>query len=105
MASDAPMPMSQLQVRAAGGRAGRSAIPRRLVAGLLIALAGVGFLFPLWWMIVNSLRPGSSILNSPLGFDPGDFSLRNWRAMFENVPIIRALGNTAVVVGVKARSR
>lgn len=87
--------------RATSVRKEREAIPRRVVAGVVIVLVCLAFCFPLWWMIVNSLRPGSLILNDPLGFDPRDLSLRNWQAMFANVPIIRALGNTAVVVGIK----
>ena len=74
---------------------------RRAVGAVVILLACLMFCFPLWWMIVNSLRPGSSILNDPLGFDPRQFSLHNWRLMFENVPIVRALGNTTVVVVIK----
>lgn len=101
MLSDTAMRISTVETHVVGGRQRPSAVPRRIVAGIVIVLVCVGFCFPLWWMIVNSLRPGSLILNDPLGFDPRDFSLRNWRAMFENVPIIRALGNTAVVVGIK----
>jgi multiple sugar transport system permease protein len=66
------------------------------VVGIVVTM--VVFLFPMWWMIINSLRPGSSILNDPLGFDPRDFSFNNWRGMLANIPIIQALGNTAIVV-------
>jgi multiple sugar transport system permease protein len=70
--------------------------------GVLLILATMAvFLFPMWWMVINSLRPGASILNDPLGFDPRDFSLNNWRGMLANIPIIQALGNTAVVVVLK----
>lgn len=101
MVSDTISAALRADARAASNRQGRAAIPRRVVAAVLIVLVCLAFCFPLWWMIVNTLRPGSLILNDPLGFDPRDFSLRNWQAMFANVPIIRALGNTAVVVGIK----
>ena len=76
-------------------------LSRRVLGVLVIVVAVLLFLFPLWWMLINSLRPGSSILNDPLGANPRSFSLDNWRAMLANVPIIHALGNTAIVVGLK----
>ena len=80
----------------------RVADPRRRlgrgVAYLIMAVAVLVFVFPLAWMVTNSMRPGSSILNDPLGVEPGQFTLGNWRAMLANIPIIQALGNTAVVV-------
>lgn len=76
-------------------------ITRRVVAAVVIIGVCLAFCFPLWWMIINSLRPGASILNDPLGFDPRQFTLRNWQGMLANVPIVRALGNTTVVVGIK----
>ncbi len=86
------LPVSRQLNRSAPARA------RRGIGVVAILVTMVVFLFPLWWMIINSLRPGSSILNDPLGFDPRDFSLNNWRAMLANIPIIQALGNTTIVV-------
>ncbi len=73
----------------------------RVLATVAILVAIAAFCFPLWWMITNSLRPGASILNDPLGFDPRQLTLRNWTAMLANVPIVQALGNTGVVVVLK----
>lgn len=78
--------------------------PRRIrrVAGYgAMLLAAAAFLYPLLWMVGASFRPGASILNDPLGFDPGAMTLRNWTGMFDNVPILHALMNTAVVVVLK----
>lgn len=72
---------------------------RRGAGYLLIALAVVVFLYPIWWMVVSSLKPGASILNDPLGVGP--LTLDNFRAMFGSVPIGQALGNTVLVVAVK----
>lgn len=66
---------------------------------MVICVAMVVFLFPLWWMMINSLRPGSSILNDPLGI--GRLTLHNWVGMFDNVPIVQALRNTMIVVALK----
>ncbi|MBE3014034.1 carbohydrate ABC transporter permease [Microbispora sp. NEAU-D428] len=72
---------------------------RRGAGYLLVALAVVVFLYPIWWMVVSSLKPGASILNDPLGVGP--FTLDNFRAMFGSVPIGQALGNTVLVVAIK----
>lgn len=82
----------------------RSAGParvRRGLAYLAMAVAAVVFVFPIWWMMANSLRPGNAILNDPLGFDPRQLTLTNWQAMFANIPIVQALGNTGIVVVLK----
>jgi ABC-type glycerol-3-phosphate transport system permease component len=52
-------------------------------------------------MVTASFKPGVSILDDPLGFNPMHVTLRNWTGMFANVPIVHALLNTAIVVVVK----
>jgi ABC-type glycerol-3-phosphate transport system permease component len=59
------------------------------------------FLYPLWWMVTSSFKPGLSIMNSPLSFDPAHLTLANFRQMFRYVPILGAFGNTAIVVALK----
>lgn len=73
--------------------------PVRTVVGYAcMALAAVVFLYPIAWMVLSSFRPGASILNDPLGFDPSAATLRNWTGMLDNTPIMHALFNTALVV-------
>lgn len=68
-------------------------------AGMTVLLAA--FLYPLWWMLSSSFKPGSEIVTSPLSFDPRDLTLDNYRAMFANVPIWTGFINTAVIVVLK----
>lgn len=75
-------------------------LARRGGGYLLLAAAVVVFLYPIWWMVVSAFKPGASILNDPLGAGP--FTLDNFTAMFEVVPIGQALGNTALVVAAKS---
>lgn len=71
----------------------------RTAVGYLAMLLGVVvFLYPIYWMVTSSFKPGVSILNDPLGFDPGKATLRNWSGMFDNVPIVHAFWNTVIVV-------
>jgi multiple sugar transport system permease protein len=74
---------------------------RRAVGYGLMLLAAAAFLYPLFWMVNSSFRPGAAILNDPLGFDPAHDTLGNWSGMFRNVPILHAMANTAIVVVLK----
>ena len=74
---------------------------RRAWGYLAMLAAAVAFLYPIYWMVTSSFKPGASILNDPLGFNPAHATLRNWTAMFDNVPIVHALLNTLIVVVVK----
>ena len=74
---------------------------RRVLGYAAMLLAAAAFLYPLYWMVTASFKPGASILNDPLGFNPLEATLRNWTGMFHNVPILHALLNTAFVVVVK----
>jgi ABC-type glycerol-3-phosphate transport system permease component len=51
--------------------------------------------------VTSLFKPGASILDDPLGFDPAQATLRNWTGMVANVPIVHALLNTMIVVVVK----
>jgi ABC-type glycerol-3-phosphate transport system permease component len=68
-------------------------------AGMAVLLAA--FLYPLWWMVSSSFKPGSEIVTSPLSFDPRDVTLDNYRAMFASVPIWTGFLNTAVMLVLK----
>ena len=74
---------------------------RRSFGYLGMLVGTVVFLYPIYWMVTASFRPGVSILDDPLGFDLSQATLRNWTGMFDNVPIMHALLNTVIVVVVK----
>jgi len=68
-------------------------------AGMAVLLAA--FLYPLWWMVSSSFKPGPEIVTSPLSFDPRHVTLANYRAMFGTVPILTGFLNTAVMLVLK----
>jgi multiple sugar transport system permease protein len=67
----------------------------------LLTVAGVISLAPLLWMMVSSLKPGGDIIARPFGFDPGQLTLHNFRAMLDTIPIETGFRNTAIVVLIK----
>ncbi len=66
------------------------------VAGhvLLIVLSLLA-LFPVYWMVVTSLRPANDVFSSSLF--PVAPSLENYRAVWNTIPIARMLFNTLLV--------
>jgi len=63
-----------------------------------LVLLTIGFLAPVTWAIASSFKPANDIIRAPLAFDPSTFTLANYIAMFEDVPIATGFGNTAIVL-------
>lgn len=72
---------------------------KRFLGYVALAATVVIFLYPIWWMVIQAFRPGASILGDPLGV--GQFTGKNFTAVFDRYPIGRAMGNTALVVAIK----
>jgi ABC-type glycerol-3-phosphate transport system permease component len=63
----------------------------------LIVLA-VAFLAPVAWAILSAFKPANEIIRSPLTFDLTSFTLDNYTAMFQDVPIGQGFLNTVIVL-------
>ena len=61
----------------------------------LMALLTIFALFPVYWMLVTSLRPENAIFESTLW--PSETTFDNYRAAMASIPVWRMLGNTFVV--------
>ena len=62
--------------------------------GVLLALSFV-CLFPIYWMIVTSLRPANAIFEATLW--PSAASLANYAYTLNAIPVVQMLGNTLLV--------
>jgi multiple sugar transport system permease protein len=102
-ADTAPFDRDSILSTGGGPRGERTTLQnvRRALGYAAMLLAALAFLYPLFWMVTSSLKPGASILNDPLNFNPFNATLRNWTGMFHNVPIVHALLNTSIVVVLK----
>jgi len=65
---------------------------------LFLVLLTVAFLSPVVWALVSAFKPANDIIRSPLAFDPSTFTLDNYVAMFQDVPIASGFMNTAIVL-------
>jgi multiple sugar transport system permease protein len=70
----------------------------RIGTYVVMAVLLLLFIYPLWWMVSSSFKPGSEIVTSPLSFDPSNLTLGNYRSMFGSVPIWTGFLNTAIML-------
>ena len=73
----------------------------RIGSHVFLMLLLVAFLAPVAWAIVSSFKQPNDIIRDPLGFDPSTFTLANFTAMFQDVPIAHGFLNTAIVLVIK----
>jgi multiple sugar transport system permease protein len=55
-------------------------------------------LYPLYWMITSSFKPGADIATAPLSLDIHTLSLNNYAALLSSVPIWVGFKNTLIVL-------
>jgi multiple sugar transport system permease protein len=105
--------MSAASARHARGAPRAGAMPagggarRRLArAGVAVALlvAALMPLFPVYWMLIASLKGPQELAQVPPTWWPSSPSLDAYRTAFEVVPFGRAFGNSLLIAGVCAAS-
>lgn len=83
---------------------GSSGIRRRyfrfgsLLVYVVLTIAALVTIFPLGWMFVSSLKPGSEIATTPLGLDLHTLSFHNYTALLSAVPMWIGFQNTFIVL-------
>jgi multiple sugar transport system permease protein len=74
--------------------------PIRLLVYVLLTLAGILSLFPLYWLFATSLTPQQFVIRVPPEFVPKDLTFQNYQRLFGTTPVIRWLANTLLIAGV-----
>ncbi len=69
----------------------------RLFVYICLVIGGCLALFPFYWMILNSLKPGWALTQWPPSFLPYNLTLENYRYVFEFADIVRAFFNSLIV--------
>jgi trehalose/maltose transport system permease protein len=69
----------------------------RVLFWFLIVLILFYTIFPFYWAIVTSFTPSGQLFNTPVSYWPKDFTLDNYRQIFNNPDFLKALFNSAVV--------
>src|ERR1051326_2831664 len=73
--------------------------PLRLLVYVLLTLAGVLSLFPLYWLFPTSLSPQQFVIKVPPEIIPRDLTFQNYQRLFGTTPVIRWLVNTLLIAG------
>lgn len=67
---------------------------------LMLALLVVILLFPIWWMLVGSLRPYYALISlDDVAFYPKDFTIENYLKIFTQAKYLRYFANSFIVSG------
>src|SRR5918993_3972447 len=75
--------------------------PPQVGSQVFLMLLTVAFLAPVAWAVVSAFKPAVEIIRDPLGFDPSQFTVDNFVAMFGDVPLASGFLNTAIVLVLK----
>jgi ABC-type glycerol-3-phosphate transport system permease component len=74
--------------------------PRRRVGNVLLfflfVILTLLFVFPLYWMVVSSLRPEGRIFVNAFELVPRELSLDSYRRLFEQEPFVRWIFNSII---------
>src|SRR5207237_7603150 len=73
--------------------------PARLLVYILLTMAGVLSLFPLYWLFVTSLSSQQFIVKVPPDLLPSQVTLQNYQRLFSTTPVLRWLANTLLMPG------
>src|SRR5207237_10868415 len=74
-----------------------SSISGRLPVHVVLLLAGVVSLFPLYWLFLTSVSPTQYVVRVPPEVVPRELTVANYQRLFETTPIVRWLVNTVVL--------
>ena len=70
---------------------------RRYLSAILSVLFLALFLFPIYWMVVTSVKPQTEIFAYPPSFFPSELSWSAWGRIFGNAAIPRYFLNSLIV--------
>jgi multiple sugar transport system permease protein len=71
---------------------------QRLLTYAFLGCVTIYSLYPLFWMVVASLKPGREIATDPLGINLATLSFENYQALLSIVPLWVGFKNTAIVL-------
>ena len=67
----------------------------RILLYSVLVIAALAFIYPFYWMLLASFTPEANI--TKLGILPHGFTLDNYLALFEKIPIWRSFFNSSLV--------
>lgn len=78
-------------------RAVRRRKQNRYVVLVALIFLGLFAFFPVYWLVVTSLRPESEVFSFPPALFPKSITLENYRTFFQNSDLLRFLTNSVIV--------
>lgn len=81
------------------GNINRQSLISKILFFLLFIALAVIFIFPLYWMVISSLRPDGRIFVDAFDIFPTQISLDSYRRLFAEEPFFRWIYNSIVQTG------
>jgi multiple sugar transport system permease protein len=72
--------------------------PGMLFSYVLLAIAVIVTVYPIFWMVMSSFKPGDEIATAPLGVDFHTLTLANYSSLLAAVPMWVGFQNTGIVL-------
>ncbi|GGH10584.1 carbohydrate ABC transporter permease [Paenibacillus segetis] len=67
-------------------------------AGIVLTIGGILFVLPFFWMILSSFKMESEVIQIPPTLWPKEFTMENYKNLFENMNFGVYLKNTLIIV-------
>ncbi len=81
---------------------GKRSFSEKLICGIVIITSTVFVIFPYFWMLMTSLKPGEELMLSPPVWIPSRFMWENYVKVWNTVPLGRYIGNSVFTAGMGA---
>lgn len=70
---------------------------QKILIFILVLVIAVAFVYPLFLIVMNSLKPLAEILMTPLMFPKAPQAFQNYQKAFEEISILHVMKNTAIL--------
>lgn len=94
--------MKAMQTASAIGVRGSPTARGRLGIALAVAVLMLFSFFPIYWMLVTSLKPDDQVFQFPPTLIPGSITLEHYSAFFSRPELLRYLANSVIVASATA---
>jgi multiple sugar transport system permease protein len=72
----------------------------KIILNVILAVGGVGMIYPFIWMIFSSFKPNIEVINFSLRLIPHEWTLRHYRLVFEELSMLRGYINSIIVASI-----
>lgn len=69
----------------------------KVLLNVFLCIGAIFMIFPFIWMVLSSFKSSYEMMQLPLTFFPKEWTLENYKLVFERLPVLRAFLNSLIV--------